>query len=61
MVIHIGEVQKPLHNNSIERCSLYFLVQDLEDLVELKGKDFDMDERKVHALDRIATILGIQV
>lgn len=40
MVIHIGEVQKPLHKNSIERCSLYFLVQDLENLVELKGKDF---------------------
>lgn len=40
MVIHIGEVQKPLHNSSIERCSLYFLVHDLEDLVELKGKDF---------------------
>lgn len=40
MVIHIGEIEKPLHNNSIERCSVYFLVQDLEDLVELKGKDF---------------------
>ena len=36
------------------------LVQGMEDLIELKRRKLDLEERKVHALERIATVLENQ-